>query len=101
MGVIWDESYLLSKLEEAERDAVGKVDYLFYRFTLGVTQGLSTVTLPSYVRKISRITWKGYKVWPISWREMKDLNPSAAVVSDDERYETSQGKPFYYCLHPN
>ena len=101
MPVIWDESYLLGKLEEAERDAVGKVDYLFYRTTISVTQGWSTVTLPSYVRKIARITWKGYKIWPVSWREMRDLNPSVAVVSDEERYETTQGKPLYYCLHPN
>jgi hypothetical protein len=101
MAVIWEEQFLSDLATDAENDAVQKCDYLFTRFSIEVTSGQSVYSLPSYVRKIERVTWKGYKVWPVSFREMCELNPATMVASESEKVEAGTGKPLYYALHPN
>lgn len=101
MPLIWQDSYLSRYADDAETDAASQVDYLFHRFSFASVQGQSVYTLPTYCKSIKRITWLGYKVWPISWREMADMTPSTMVVSESEKYEAPQGRPRFYCLHPN
>jgi hypothetical protein len=104
MPTIFQDSYLDRLLQDAERDAVNKVDYLFYRESMSVEQGISTYRIPFYIRKIMRVSWKGAKVHPITWQEMAELAPSSFIgqgPGDDTLYEYSQGVPKYYCLHPN
>lgn len=101
MAIVWQESFLNDLMEAAEQDAAQKVDYLFTRFSLETTSGRSVYTLPSYIKSVSRVTWKGYKVWPISWREMCEIDPTTMVVSEADKVESTSGKPIYYCLHPN
>ena len=100
MSQIWDQTFIDGLAESAEKDAVNRVDYLFFRFSMSSEAGKSVYTLPNYVRKIERITWRGYKVWPLSWREMCEINPATAVVSETTKTESSQSRPLYYCLHP-
>lgn len=97
MPMIFSESYLQRLLFEAERDAVNRVDFLFDRFSLLVTAGISTYELPRFFRKMKRVTWRGQKVDPITWQELASLAPSNFVPG----YEYSTGVPKYYSLHPN
>ncbi len=101
MPLIWQESFLNDLAQDAEKDAAQRVNYLFTKFSLAITAGQSVYTLPSYTRSILRITWKGYKVWPISWREMCEIDPASMVASESEKVEATQSRPYYYCIHPN
>lgn len=101
MPIIWQSAFLSRYADDAETDAAASLDYLFYRFTLSTTQGTSTYTLPTFVKSVVRITWKGYKVWPLSWREMADLNPASMVATGGNLYESPEGRPRFYCFHPN
>lgn len=97
---IWSESYLQSQLEEAERYFVNQVDYIFFRFSIPISAGVSCYSLPSFVRKIVRIGYQGYRVEPISYHQMMELCPSSAVVNEGTKNEAPQSRPLYYCLDP-
>lgn len=98
---MWNDSFLASLGEDGENNTVQKVEYLFTKFSLGLVQGQSVYILPAWVRNVQRITWQGYKVHPISFREMCELTPSTMVIDESTKYEAPMGRPLYYCLHPS
>jgi len=93
--IVWTDSYLNQLLIEGEEEIVNRVDCIFHRFTLDITQGDSTYVLPSFVRRITRITWKGVKVEPISFSELRELSPTTLVPG----FEATEGTPKYYSPH--
>lgn len=100
MPIVWEETYLNRLLRDAEYDAVNRFDYLFFRYSLQTTSGVSIYNLPNSVRKVMRITWKGKKVDPITWQEMAELTPSS-FVGGPVTVEAGGGTPRWYSLHPN
>ena len=100
MPTIFSDTYLQRLLYEAERDAVNRVDYLFYRISLPIIAGQSVYRLPDEVRKIKRITWRGKKVDPLTWQEVASLSPTS-FVGGGANFEYSTSVPKYYSLHPN
>lgn len=59
---IFSDSYLNSLIAEAEEWISSEVKCIFSRFSLSVTAGTSTYTIPSDVIGIEQITWKGDKL---------------------------------------
>ncbi len=100
MPLVWQDSFLDALGNDCEDDTINQVDYLFARISLATVQGQSVYQLPAYVRSVARITWRGYKVWPISWRQMTDLSPVSMVIDETEKYEAPQSRPRFYCFHP-
>lgn len=97
---IWTNEYLNALLEDAEDFITNEVDCIFDRFSLAVTSGQSVYTLPSYVKRIMRITWKGKKVYPLNFQEFCALNPASAVVNESEKVESPISRTLYYVKHP-
>jgi len=67
-----------------------------------VSQGISVVTLPSYVRTLRRVTWRGRSLDPVNWEELTQLTPATVFVSpgNPANVESSQSRPLYYAMHP-
>jgi hypothetical protein len=96
---LWDNTYLNTLLEEAESYISTEIDCIFDRFSIPITTGISVYTLPSYVNRIIRVTWKGKKLWPLTFQEFCLLNPTSAVI-DPSAVELSSSTPLYYIKHP-
>jgi len=60
------------------------------------------MTLPPYVRRLERVTWRSRTLTPQSWEELTLLSPATVFLSpnDSLNVETSVSKPLFYALHP-
>lgn len=97
---IWTEEYLNQLVQDANDDIVASVDCIFFRFSLTVIAGQSVYILPSFVRKIQRITWKGIPLHPLTPSEMAALSPATAVADGSNKIEAPTGRPYYYTRQP-
>ena len=97
---IWDESYLNRLVADAEAYLTASVDCIFDRFSLAIITGQSVYTLPSYVTRIVRITWKGKKLHPLTFPEFCGLSPASAIVSSTVGVTSTKSTPLYYVKHP-
>jgi len=97
---IWESAYLNQLLEDAEDYITASIDCIFDRFSFPVISGQSVYTLPSYVTRLVRITWKGKKLYPLNFQEFCILNPASAVVSAGTKIESPNSIPLYYVKHP-
>lgn len=97
---IWTDTFLNQLQDDAERRIVADVTCLFHRFCLATTAGLSVYTMPSFVRSIKRITWRGRKVEPLSWEQFVLLTPATVFVSANQKIETTNSRPQWYTMHP-
>lgn len=85
---IWPDSYLSQLISDAEEDVVNQgVINIFNRFSISVTNGLATYTLPSNVKRILFVTWKGKPLTPITQKE---------AVALDTTYRTNKSEPQFY-----
>lgn len=98
--MIWTDTLLDELAEDAAKRINADVLCLYHKFYLATTTGLSVYTLPTKVKSISRITWLGKKIDPLSWEEMQIMNPMTAFVSGAINIETSVSRPQWYALHP-
>lgn len=105
---IWTDAQLQQWSTDAEQDINKRIPSLiYYRFFLGVTQGVSLYTLPSFVRTVSRITWLGRKLDPVNWDELTYLTPATAIQETNgieqpypNSFEYVVSRPLYYAKHP-
>lgn len=97
---IWTDAYLNQLLDDAGGDITATVPCLYHRFFLTTVAGTSVYTLPQKCKSILRVTWRGIKLEPMSWDEFVMLTPGTAVVDSGNRVESSQGRPYFYVLHP-
>jgi hypothetical protein len=99
---VWTDVYLNQLIKDAEEEIVNDAPKsIYFRYSLSTTAGISVYTLPSYIRGILRITWKGTKLDPLSATELSEMTPKSVVVSEATKVESTQSKPRYYSLHPN
>lgn len=100
--MIWSNSFLT----QLEQDAIGQiaidVNCIWARECIAVTQGVSVVTLPAYIRTVRRVTWRGRSLDAVNWEEMTLLTPATVYVGHNNpaNVESSQGRPLYYVMHP-
>lgn len=100
MSPLWDNAYLNTLLDEAESYIITNVPCIFDRVSIPITSGQSVYTLPSYVNGIIRVTWKGKKLFPLTFQEFCELNPASAVVTETTKLESPSSLPLYYIKHP-
>lgn len=100
MAYIWDETYLNQLLDDAEEYITSSVNCIYDRFALAITAGQSVYTLPSYVKNVISITWKGKKLHPLTFIEFCEINPASAVVAEATKVESPSSIPHYYVKHP-
>jgi len=100
MAYIWDETYLNQLLDDAEEYITASVNCIYDRFALAVTSGQSVYTLPTYVKNIVSVTWKGKKVYPLTFIDFCALNPANAIVNETTKVEAPSSIPHYYVKHP-
>lgn len=97
---IWEDSYLNTLLEEAETYIVSTLGCIFDRFSFEVVADQAVYTLPSYVNRIVRVTWKGKKLYPLTFQEFCLLNPASAIVDGSTGVTSPSSIPLYYVKHP-
>lgn len=71
---------------EGESDFNDEFPSILHRVALASTVGQSLFVLPSDVKSVRRVTWKGFKLDPLPHRNFREVFQSA----------TQQGKPFWY-----
>lgn len=101
MPIIWSESYLNDLLNEAENYISTKDNIYWTREALTIVADQSTYSLSPYIRKITKVMWKGERLAPINFDEANAIAWNSAVVSNSIKNEYASSKPFYYTLHPN
>lgn len=100
--MIWTDQYLNQQFVNAGEDIAQKVQCIWQRFTFPIQEGNSVYTLPSFVRSVLRVQYRGYYLDPGNWEDFCLLNPATVWVApgSPENIETSQGRPLWYALHP-
>lgn len=89
---------LLNQLAiDAEQQINQDLQCIYTRFCLATVIGQSVYTLPSYVRGVKRVAWRGKKLDPVTFDDMMLLTPATAGGFLDN---TTIGRPLYYCMHP-
>lgn len=94
------------QIEAWETDAIGQiatdVQCIYARECVPTTAGVSVITLPSYVREVRRVTWRGYTLECVNWEEMQLLNPATCFASPNNpaNVESSRSRPWWYAMHP-
>lgn len=103
MGVIWSSEFL----QQLEQDAPGQIATdlacIWTRETIVITKGQSVVTLPSYVRTLMRVTWRGKTLEPVNWVDLILLTPGTVnmgTAGNPNNIETSLSRPMWYAMHP-
>lgn len=100
---IWTDQQIQQWQADAEADINKRIPSLIYfRFCLATIEGISVYTLPSFVRTVSRVSWLGRKLDPVSWDELVLLSPATAQLQSDQidTIPTVVGRPLYYAKHP-
>lgn len=95
--MIWTDEYINQLAVDAEQQLNIDLPVIFQKAYIPIFAGVSVVTLPSYVRSLMRVTWRGKKLEPVSWEELIILSP--ATVGG--YVETSEGRPWWYAMHPS
>lgn len=100
--MIWTESYLNQLNTNAGQQINQDLPCIWQRFTFPITAGLSVYTLPSFVRSVLNIQYRGRYLDKGNWEDMTILTPATVFVApgSGENIETAQGKPLWYAMHP-
>lgn len=98
--MIWASDFLQQLATDAESSINVDLPVIYQKFYLPVTQGISVYTLPSFVRSVERVTWRGRALDGVSWEELQFLTPATYFQSLANREEASQSTPLYYAMHP-
>ncbi len=99
---IWTDQQLSQWATDALGQITSDVHCIWAREALTITQGVSVVTLPCYVRTVRRVTWRGKSLDPLQWEEFILVTPATVFVAlgSSANVETSLSRPLYYCMHP-
>lgn len=99
---IWSDTFLNKLAVDAEQQINQDLQAIYYRFCLATVSGTMVYTLPSYVRSVLRVTWRGRGLDPVSWEEMGLLTPATVYVGPGNlgNINTVTGVPLYYGLNP-
>ena len=94
---IWSDDFLNQLEQDAEDQINQDLQAIYYKFCLPTVIGTSVYTLPSYVRSVLRITWRGKSLDPLTFDEMIMMTPATAGGFYDNSVVS---RPLYYCMHP-
>lgn len=94
---IWTTNYLEQLAGDAEQQINQEGNFIYKRFCMATVAAQSLYTLPSFVRGVIRITWRGRKLDPVTWEELQQLTPATAAPYTDNQL---RGRPLYYAMHP-
>lgn len=98
--MIWTDGFLEQLAADAELQINKDLSCIFQKFYLQVNKGLSVYTLPSFVKTILWVSWRGRTLDNVSWEEMQFLTPATYFQNIGQKEESSQSRPLYWSLHP-
>jgi len=87
--MIWTNDQLVRWMKDAEEALIVKEYLRWERFSLTITSGTATYTLPSRLLNITSVLWKGKPLTPLIGME-----PHAQF----ENFRTEQNKPKHYTV---
>ncbi len=102
LNQIWSDEQL-NRWSKDAIEAIGiDVKCIWSRECIAITAGQSLVRLPSYVKTLQRVTWRGRSLESSSWEELQLLSPATVSIStgNPANIETSQSRPQFYAMHP-
>ena len=93
------------QLEQWSADALGQIAIdlkcIWQRECIATQQGVSVIQLPSYLRSLARVTWRGRALEPQSWEELQFLTPATVFLEPESSLNREAvGKPLFYAPHP-
>lgn len=80
-GTIWSSAQLENWALEAEQSIAINAPCIVDRVALDIVAGNPLYTIPASSIGIRRITWLGYKVYPITKLEVQDMYPNNSITS--------------------
>src|SRR5216683_5973896 len=86
---VFDSTTLARYYAEGENVFSDSTPFLVDRLSPTITSGISTYTIPDFVRSIRRVTHLGQKLDPLTRRNQRDVFQAA----------TQQGRPFWYVFN--
>lgn len=98
--MIWSNSYLEQLNNDAGNQITTDLNCIYNRVCFTITSGTSVYTLPSNLRSLLRITWRGYKLEPVNWEQFVALTPGTVFLDGTNKLETTISRPFWYTIHP-
>ena len=101
--MIWSQQYLAQLALDAEQDINKRLPVMFHKFYLTpINAGTSVYTMPSFLRSVLWVTWRGKRLDALNWEEATYVTPATVVLGpgNPENVEPSPGRPLYYWIHP-
>lgn len=102
LNQIWSDGQLNQWATDALEAIAIDVNCIWARECIATTAGNSLYRLPNYVRTLSRITYRGITLDPLSWEELQLMSPATVILAagSSANIETTRSKPLYYSMHP-
>lgn len=94
-GDIWSDAYLNQLINQAEQEISGLLLVLWIRFSLETMTGVATYQMPPGISRITRITYRGFKVDLLSQKELALLSPVYRTQQSRPRWASLQFEGFY------
>lgn len=73
---LWDDITLERYLVDAQSKITSSYNIIWIRFPMAITANQNTYVIPTNVKEITRMTWKGYPVNLLSQQEIALLSPT-------------------------
>lgn len=102
LNQIWSDEQLNQWTKDAIDHIAVDVNCIWQRECIAITAGQSLYTLPSYVRTLSRVTYRSKTVDAVSFEEMQMLSPATVILEQGSaaNIETTRSRPQFYAMHP-
>lgn len=97
---LWTDTYLDQVLTDAAEWINDAVNCLYFKMYVPITTQVPIITLDPLVKKVLRVTWRGWKLEAISWDDLLALSPATAIVTPTDQVNTAIGRPQWYAMHP-
>lgn len=81
---IWTDAFLYQLIQQAETWIMDACNTVWIRFPLAIQLGIATYQMPFTVKYITRMTYRGFKMWVVTQKELALLSPV---------YRTQQTRP--------
>jgi hypothetical protein len=97
---LWDDNALIRAINEAQRQACSRGDYIFHKFTLAIKEGTETYRLDPHITRITRILIDGVEIHRKTRHELDDRTPGWRTREGEETVAVINGRNIHITPKP-
>jgi len=97
---LWDDNALIRAINEAQRQACSRGDYIFHKFPLAIKEGAETYRLDPHITRIVRILIDGVEIHRKTRHELDDRTQGWRTREGEETVAVINGRNIHITPKP-